>query len=398
MGLEKWLLSVVVALGMAGGAQAQTPLTIGVLTDMSGSSMDLAGPGSVLATQMAVEDFGGTVLGRPIRVISGDHQLKADIGATIARRWYDVEGVDLILDVPVSAVGLAVQQVSREKHKLFITAGTGTSDFTSKFCSPYSMQWGFDTTALANGTARALVERGQKTWFFLSADYAFGASLERDAAKVVTEMGGKVLGEVKHPFNNPDLTSFVVQALSSGADVIGLANGPPDNTTAIKAAAEFSGGSGPSLAGLFVVITDVHALGLPVAHGLLLTDSFYWDMDDKTRAWSKRFYSRLGKMPTSVQAANYSAALHYLQAVAAAGTTDADAVAKKMRDAPVEDMFARHGTLRVDGLMVHDLFLAQVKQPAESKAPWDYYTILTTIAGDKAFPRLEDETCPLVKP
>ena len=379
-------------------AHAEVPVTIGVLTDMSGSSMDLSGPGSVLATQMAVEDFGGVVLGRPIHVISGDHLLKADVGAGIARRWYDTEGVDLILDVPVSAVGLAVQQVSREKHRLFITTGTGTADFTGKFCSPYAMQWGFDTTALANGTARALVERGSKKWFFLTADYAFGASLERDAARVVTELGGTVLGQVKHPFNASDLTSFVVQALASGADVIGLANGPPDNMTAIKAAAEFNGGRGPVMAGLFVVITDIHGLGLQAAQGLLLTDSFYWDFDDRTRAWSRRFFARLGKMPTSVQAADYSAASHYLRAVRDAGTTDPDAVARKMRDTPVEDMFARHGTLRVDGLMVHDLFLAQVKKPEESKAAWDYYTILSTIAGERAFPRLDDEGCALVTP
>lgn len=381
-----------------GGAWAQAPITIGVLTDMSGSSMDLSGPGSVLATQMAVEDFGGGVLGRKVRVISGDHQLKADIGAGIARRWYDTDGVDLILDVPVSAVGLAVQQVSREKRRLFITTGTGTSDFTGKFCSPYAMQWGFDTTALANGTARALLDRGAKKWFFLAADYAFGASLERDAAKVVREMGGTVLGEVKHPFNATDLTSFVVQAQASGADVIGLANGPPDNVTAIKAAAEFGGGKGPMMAGLFVVITDIHGLGLSAAQGLLLTESFYWDFDDRTRAWSRRFHDRMGKMPTSVQAADYSAASHYLLAVKEAGTTDPDAVAQKMRDLPVEDMFARRGRLRLDGLMVHDLFLAQVKQPAESRVPWDYYKILSTIAGERAFPRLEDEGCPLVTP
>lgn len=383
---------------VGGGAWAQAPITIGVLTDMSGSSMDLSGPGSVLATQMAVEDFGGGVLGRKVRVISGDHQLKADIGAGIARRWYDTDGVDLILDVPVSAVGLAVQQVSREKRRLFITTGTGTSDFTGKFCSPYAMQWGFDTTALANGTARALLDRGAKKWFFLAADYAFGASLERDAAKVVREMGGTVLGEVKHPFNATDLTSFVVQAQASGADVIGLANGPPDNVTAIKAAAEFGGGKGPMMAGLFVVITDIHGLGLSAAQGLLLTESFYWDFDDRTRAWSRRFYDRMGKMPTSVQAADYSAASHYLLAVKEVGTTDPDAVAQKMRDLPVEDMFARRGRLRVDGLMVHDLFLAQVKRPAESKASWDYYKILSTISGERAFPRLEDEGCPLVTP
>ena len=390
------LLGAFGGVGLAQTRPAARPVTIGVLTDMSGSSMDLSGPGSVAATQMAVEDFGASVLGRPIRVISGDHQLKADIGAQIARQWYDTEGVDLIVDVPVSAVGLAVQQVSREKRRLFITTATGTADFTGRFCSPYSMQWSFDTTALANGTARALVQRGAKSWFFLTADYAFGASLERDAAKVVTELGGKVLGQVRHPFNAPDLTSFVLQAQASGAQVIGLANGPPDNMTAIREAAEFGGGNGQIMAGLFVLITDIHGLGLKAAQGLLLTDSFYWDFDDQTRAWSKRFYAKLGKMPTSVQAADYSAVLHYLQAVKAAGTIDADAVAAEMRAAPIQDAFAHHGVLRADGLMVHDLFLAQVKRPEESKGAWDYYRILSTIPGDQAFPKLADEGCPLV--
>ena len=387
-----------VPVAWADEAPAARPVTIGVLTDMSGSSMDLSGPGSVLATTMAVEDFGGGVLGRPVRVVSGDHQLKADVGAAIARRWYDTEGVDLILDVPVSAVGLAVQQVSRDKRRLFITTGTGTSDFTGRFCSPYAMQWNYNTVALANSTARALVERGRRRWFFLVADYAFGTALERDAARVVTSMGGTVLGEAKHPFNASDLSSFVVEALGSGADVVGLANGPPDNTNAIRAAAEFGQGrgGGPVMAGLLVVITDVHGLGLQAAQGLLLTEAFYWDMDEKTRAWSRRFFDRMGRMPTSVQAADYSATLHYLQAVRDAGTTDADAVARKMRDAPVEDMFARHGVLRRDGLLVHDLFLFQVKPPAESRAPWDYYTTLAAVPGEQAYPRLEDEGCPLV--
>ena len=278
-----------------------------------------------------------------------------------------------------------------------ITTGTGTSDFTGKSCSPYSMQWNYNTTALANGTARALVEAGRKRWFFLTADYAFGTALERDAAHVVQEQGGTVLGEVRHPFNSTDLSSFVIQALSSGADVIGLANGPPDNTNALKAVAEFGGGKGPAMAGLLVVITDINGLGLNVAQGLLLTEAFYWDFDDATRAWSRRFFDRMGKMPTSEQAADYSATLHWLQAVKDAGTTDADQVAASMRAAPVDDMFSRHGTLRVDGLLVHDLFLFQVKSPAESHASWDYYKVMSTIPGAQAFPRLEDEGCPLVK-
>jgi len=383
---------------IAGAQSIGAPVVIGVLADLSGPTMDMTGPGSVLATQMAVDDFGGTVLGRPIKVISADEQLKPDIGAQIARRWYDTEGVDLIVDVPSSAVGLAVQQVSREKERLFITTPTLTADFTGKFCSPYAMQWNFDTTALANGTARAIVARGKKTWFFLTADYAFGISMEHDAARVIEANGGDVIGEVRHPFNAADLTSFVVQAQASGAEVIGLASGPPDNMLAIREASEFGlAKSSQIMAGLFVVITDIHAAGLQATQGLLLTDSFYWDADDASRAWSKRFFAKLAKMPTSVQAADYSATLHFLKAVKAAGTTDALLVGAKMRALPVEDFFAHHGTLRIDGLMVHDLLLAQVKTPQDSKAPWDYYRILATIPGEQAFPPLEGEGCALAK-
>jgi branched-chain amino acid transport system substrate-binding protein len=365
---------------------------------MSGSSMDLAGPGSAAATQMAVDDFGGTVLGRPLKVISADHQLKADVGANIARRWYD-EGVDLILDVPVSAVGLAVKAVSTQKKQLFITSGTLTSDFTSKLCSPYSMQWNFNTTALANATARTAVQQGLKRWFFLTADYAFGYSLEHDATKVIVENGGTVVGSVKHPFNNSDLSSFVVQAMSSDAQAIGLANGPPDNVTALKEAREFGlASSGKSIVGLFFIITDIRALGLPVAQSLIFTEAFYWDENDATRAWSKRFFDKMGKMPTSAQAADYSAATHWLQAVKATGTTDAAVVAEKMREMPVDDMFAHNGHLRSDGAMVHDLLLVKVKAPDQSSNPWDLYQILAKIPGDQVFPRIEDEQCPLAHP
>lgn len=371
---------------------------IGVLTDLSGPASDATGQGSVLAAQMAVEDFGGRVAGKPIEVISANHQLKADVGASIARKWYDAEQVDLIVDVPVSAVGLAVQEVSREKKKLLIVQSTGADQFTGKSCSPYSMQWAFDTHALATGTAKAVTQRGGNSWFFLTADYAFGHSLEQDALKVVEENGGKVLGSVRHPFNTPDLTSFVVQAQASGAKIIGIASGPPDNTNAIKIGGEFGiFQQGQQMAGLLVLITDVHALGLKAAQGLLLTSSFYWDRDEQTRAWSKRYFDKLHKMPTMWQAGTYSSVIHYLNAVKATGTDDAVKVAAKMRETPIEDFFARHGTLREDGLMVHDLYLMQVKKPEESKYPWDYYKILTTIPGDQAFPRLEDEACPLLR-
>jgi branched-chain amino acid transport system substrate-binding protein len=396
------LLGLAVGCVLAGAAAhaeiSDGVVKIGVLTDLSGPASDATGDGSVLAARLAVEDFGGTVAGKPIQLISANHQLKPDVGAQIARQWYDNEQVDLILDVPVSAVGLAVQEVARQKKRLFIAHSTGTADFTGKYCSPYGIQWVFDTTALAVGTAQAVTKRGGDSWFFLTADYAFGHSLERDASKVVLANGGKVLGAVRHPFNAPDLTSFVVQAQASGAKVIGLASGPPDNTNAIKIGGEFGlAQGGQQMAGLLVLITDVHALGLKAAQRLLLTTSFYWDMDDATRAWSRRFYERLHKMPTMWQAGVYSSVMHYLAAVKATGSDDALTVVAKLREGPIEDFFARHGRLREDGLMVHDLYLAQVKTPEESKEPWDYYKILATIPGEAAFPRLADEDCPLLK-
>jgi len=378
-------------------AQVSDVVRIGVLTDMSGPAEDAAGPGSVTAAQMAVEDFGGTVLGKPIEVLSADHQNKPDIGAAIARKWYDVDKVDLIVDVPVSAVGLAVQAVSRDRQKLLIVHATGTADFTGKFCTPYSMQWTFNTVALAVGTAREVVKRGGDTWFFLTSDYAFGHALERDASKVIVEGGGKVLGAVRHPFATPDLSSFILQAQASKAKIIGIASGPPDNTNAIKLGGEFGVfKGGQQMAGLLVLISDVHALGLKTAQGLVLTTSFYWDMDDKTRAWSKRFFAKRNQMPTMWQAGVYSSVIHYLEAIKAAGTDEPLKVAAKMRETPIEDFFSRHGRLREDGLMVHDLLLVQVKKPEESKYPWDYYQVLTTIPGDDAF-QPPDPACSLVK-
>jgi branched-chain amino acid transport system substrate-binding protein len=386
------------ALVMCADAQAgEQSVKIGVLTDMSGPAADAAGPGSLTAAQMAVEDFGGTVLGKPIEVLSADHQNKADIGAAIARRWYDVDKVDLIVDVPVSAVGLAVQAVSRDKQKLVIVHGTGTADFTGKFCTPYSMQWAFNTVALAVGTAREVVKRGGDSWFFLTQDYAFGHALERDASKVIVEGGGKVLGAVRFPFATLDLSSAILQAQASKAKIIGLAAGPPDNTSAIKLGGEFGVfKGGQQMAGLLVLISDVHALGLKAAQGLVLTTSFYWDMDDKTRAWSKRFFAKRNRMPAMWQAGVYSSVMHYLEAIKAAGTDEPLKVAAKMRETPIEDFFSRHGKLREDGLMVHDLLLVQVKKPEESKYPWDYYQVLTTIPGDVAF-QPPDPTCSLVK-
>ncbi|WP_029079111.1 MULTISPECIES: ABC transporter substrate-binding protein [unclassified Bradyrhizobium] len=370
---------------------------IGVLTDMNGPASTPTGQGSVTAAQMAVDDFGGKVLGKPITVIVGDHQLKPDIGATIARRWYDVDQVDLIVDVPVSAVGLAVQNIANEKKKLFITHSTGATDFHGKFCSPYTMQWVFDTRALAVGTAQEVVKRGGDSWFFITDDYAFGHSLEKDASAIVTKNGGKVLGAVRPPFATPDLSSFILQAQASKAKIIGIAGGPPNNTNEIKTAAEFGVfAGGQQMAALLALITDIHSIGLNAAQGLLLTTSFYWDMDDKTREWSKRYFTKMNRMPTMWQAGVYSSVTAYLNAIKDAGTDDPLKVAAKMREKPVEDFFARNGKLREDNLMVHDLWLVQVKTPAESKYPWDYYKILAKISGDDAFGP-PDPACSLVK-
>jgi len=359
---------------------------IGVLTDMVGPASSPTGQGSVTAAQMAVEDFGGTVLGKPIVVIYSDYQLKPDIGAGIARRWYETEQVDLIVDVPVSAVGLAVQNVAKEAKKLFITHSTGAADFHGKFCNPYSIQWVFDTHALATGTAQEVVKRGGDTWFFITDDYAFGNSLERDASAVIVKNGGKVLGSVKPPFATPDLSSFILQAQASKAKIIGIAGGPPNNVNEVKLGGEFGiFQGGQQMAALLMLITDVHALGLKAAQGLLLTTSFYWDMDDKTREWSKRYFAKMNKMPSMWQAGVYSSVMHYLNAVKAAGTDEPLKVAAQMRKVPVEDFFSRNGRLREDNLMVHDLVLVQVKKPEESKYPWDYYTILSHISGEQAF-------------
>ena len=393
------LLATLFALssGIARAQVSDDVVKIGVLTDLSGPAATATGPGSVAAAQMAVEDFGGTVLGKPIQVISADHQIKPDLAAGIARQWYDRDQVDLIVDVPVSAVGLAVQNVANERKKLFITHSTGTADFHGKFCTPYAIQWVFDTHALAVGTAQEVTKRGGNSWFFLTADYAFGHALERDASQVIIQNGGKVLGSVAHPFATPDLSSFILQAQASKAKIIGIASGPPDNVNAIKLGGEFGiFQAGQQMAGLLVLITDINALGLKAAQGLLLTTSFYWDMDDQTRAWSKRFFAKINRMPTMWQAGVYSSIMNYLNAIKAAGTDDPLKVAAKMREAPIQDFFARNGKLRDDNLMVHDLVLVQVKTPEESKYPWDYYKILAHIPGDQAFGP-PNPACSLVK-
>jgi len=396
-----WLVAVaalsVAAIEPAKAQVSDDVVKIGVLTDMSGPSSAADGPGSVAAAQMAVDDFGGTVLGKPIQIISADHQIKPDIAAGIARQWYDRDQVDLIVDVPVSAVGLAVQNVANERKRLLIVHSTGTADFHGKFCNPYALQWVFDTRALAVGTAQEVTRRGGKTWFFLTADYAFGHALERDASAVIVQNGGSVVGSVRHPFATPDLSSFILQAQASKAKIIGIASGPPDNINAIKLGGEFGiFQGGQQMAGLLVLITDIHALGLKAAQGLVLTTSFYWDMDDETRAWSKRYFAKMNQMPSMWQAGVYSSVMSYLNAVKAAGTDDPLKVTAKMRESPINDFFARNGRLREDGLMVHDLILVQVKKPEDSKYPWDYYQILTHIPGEQAFGP-PNPACPLVK-
>lgn len=395
----RYVLSALAALAMAGAAQAQTSVKLGVLNDRSGVYSDLTGEGSVIAARMAAEDFKAAEKGIKVDIVAADHQNKPDIGAGIARQWYDQEGVDVILDVPTSSVALAVNGIAREKNKILINSGGGTSDLTGSQCSPNTVHWTYDTWALANGTGGAMVKRGGNTWFFVTADYAFGHALERDTSALVTKAGGKVVGTVRHPFPGQDFASFLLQAQSSGAKVIGLANAGGDFTNAMKQAAEFGiVQGGQSLAGLLVFITDVHSLGLQVAQGLVMTEAFYWDQNDQTRAWSKRFAEKNGgKMPTMVHAGVYAGALHYLKAVEALKGKDTAQVMAKMKEMPTDDPLFGKGKIRQDGRKIHDMYLFEVKKPAESKGPWDLYKQLATIPADQAFRPLNEGGCPLVK-
>ena len=384
----------------AGPAAAEDiPIKIGVLNDRSGVYADLAGEGSVIAARMAVEDFGAAAKGIKVEIISADHQNKPDIASNIARQWIDQDGVDVIADVPTSSAALAVNEVVREKNKIFLVSGAATSDLTGPKCSPNTVHWTYDTWALAHGTGKAMVEQGGKKWFFITADYAFGQALERDTAAVVKEAGGEVVGSVKHPFPGQDFSSFLLQAQSSGAQVIGLANAGGDTINTIKQAAEFGiTQGGQKLAGLLIFITDVHALGLQTAQGLVLTEAFYWDKDDGTRAFAKRFAERHdGKMPSMVHAGVYASVLHYLKAIDAVKSKDPKVVMAKMKEMPSEDPLFGKGKIRVDGRHVHDMYLVEVKKPEESKGPWDYYKILATIPADQAFRPLDQGGCPLVK-
>jgi branched-chain amino acid transport system substrate-binding protein len=386
---------------LAGGAQAQNAsdtIRIGVLADMSSLYADLGGPGSTVAVQMAVDDFGGTVLGKKIEVVSADHQNKPDVASSIARQWFDEKGVQMITDLTTSSVALAVQEVAREKNKVILINGAASSDLTGKACAPTSVHWTYDTTALANGTGAAVVKAGGDTWFFITADYAFGHALQKDTAAVVEANGGKVLGSVNVPINNADFSSFLLQAQSSKAKVIGLANAGGDTINSIKQAAEFGiVAGGQSLAGLLLFVSDVHSLGLQTAQGLKLTEAFYWDQDDQTRAWSKKFFDKTNKEPTMVQAGNYSATVHYLEAVKAAGTLDGPAVMKELKSKPINDFIIRNGHIQDDGSLVHDMYLYEVKKPSESKGPWDLYKLVSTIPGAEAFKRPHGNECPAVK-
>ena len=404
MMMKRTLLSTLVAAACSlGAAAAQAQISdgvikIGVMNDMSGLYADVSGPGAVVAAKLAVEDFGAAAKGMKVEIVSADHQNKPDLGSTIARTWYDQDKVDAIFDVPTSSVALAVNQITKEKGKAFIASGPGTSDLTGKACSPNTVAWTYDTWMLANGTGTALTKAGGDTWFFLTADYAFGHALERDTEAAVIKNGGKVLGKVRTPFPGTDFSSFLLQAQSSKAKVIALANAGGDTINSIKQASEFGiTKGGQSLAGMLMFITDVHSLGLNTAQGLIFTTTFYWDMNDQTRAWTKRFVAGSGgKYPTMVQAGVYASVLHYLKAIEAAKTDDGLKVVAKMKELPTDDTLFGKGTIRADGRKLHPAYLMEVKKPAESKGPWDLLKVRATIPADQAFRPIDQGDCPLV--
>ena len=401
---RKLLCTLIAGMGLAtaGVAQAQISgnvVKIGVMNDMSGLYADIGGPGSVVAAKMAVDDYLKSSKSKlKVEVISADHQNKADVGSSVARKWYDTDGVDMIVDVPTSSVALAINQLTREKGKAFISTGAASSDLTGKDCSPNTVHWLYDTWMLAHGTGSAIIKNGGNTWFFLTADYAFGHALERDNSEVVNANGGKVVGGVKVPLATQDFSSFLLQAQSSKAKIIGLANAGGDFINSVKQASEFGiVKGGQKLAGLLVFLPDVHGLGLQNAQGLLLTETFYWDLNNGTRAWAKRFAaSHGGKYPSSDHAGVYAAVLHYLKAVDAAKTDDGTKAIAKMKELPTDDPLFGKGTVRADGRKIHPAYLFEVKKPSESKGPYDYYKTITTIPADKAFRPLAEGNCPLV--
>jgi branched-chain amino acid transport system substrate-binding protein len=393
------LLASVMAIAASQGMAQTKPLKLGAILDMSGLYADITGTGSETAAKMAAEDFGGEVLGRKIEIIAADHLNKADLSANIARDMLDNQGVEAIVDVAASATALAASEIARARNKIIIFNGPGSIRLSNEACGPTTIHYVFDTYAQANVTGLATVKSGLDTWFFLTADYAFGQDLEKDTTAVVTKAGGKVLGSVKHPLNTSDFSSFLLQAQGSKAKVVGLANAGGDTITAIKQAAEFglTKSGGQKLSPLLAFISDIDSVGLETAQGLILAEAWYWDLDDASRAFTKRFEARTKRVPTSAQAGVYSSVTHYLKAVKAAGTTDATAVMKIMKETPINDMFARHGRIREDGRMVHDMYLFEVKKPAESKARWDDYKLIATVPAEQAFQPLEASRCPLVK-
>ena len=397
------MMGTIFSLAVAGTAMAQEKVVkIGNLNDMSGLYADLGGPGSALAAQMAAEDSGLLAKGWKIDVVSGDHQNKPDIGSNIARQWYDVDGVDVIIDTPNSGVALAVAAITKDKNKVFLNSGAASSDLTGKACTPNTVHWTYDTYMLANGTGKAVTKAGGDSWFFLTADYAFGHALERDTEAVAVANGAKVLGKVRHPLNTADFSSFLLQAQASKAKVVGLANAGGDTTNSIKQASEFGiTAGGQKLAALLLFSSDVHALGLQLAQGLQFTESFYWDFDDGTRAFAERFQKRSpkGAKPTMPQAGTYAAVLHYLKALDALGGNPRDGakVVAKMKEMPTDDPLFGKGTIRDDGRKIHPAYLFEVKKPSESKGPWDYYKLISTIPADEAFRPLAQSECPLVK-
>ena len=398
------ILIAVAAVLFASQAGAQTAaisddvVKIGVLTDMSGQFSHESGEGAVTAVKMAVEDFGGKVLGKPIEVVVADHQNKPDTASTLARKWYDVDHVDMIANLINSSIALTVSQLAKEKNKIAIINGSGASRLTNDACTPNSIHYAYDTYSLARGTGSALMKAGQKSWYFLTADYAFGHGLEADTSAVVKALGGEVIGSTRYPIETFDRSSFLLQAQASKAQVVALAGSGNVLVNAIKSAQEFGiRRGGQTLAGLLVWITDIKSLGLETAQGLVLTNAFYWDRDDETRAWSRRFFERTKKMPHMGDAGDYSSTMHYLKAVEAAGTDEAQAVMSKMREIPINDFFAKNGRIREDGRMVHDMYVYEVKKPSESKGDWDFYKLREVIPGDQAFRPLKDSVCPLVK-
>jgi branched-chain amino acid transport system substrate-binding protein len=406
MKLARVLVLVLAVVLAAGASSAQAPagisdgvIKIGVLNDQSSLYADLAGQGSVVAARMAVEDYGAEKKGLKVEIVSADHQNKPDVGSQIARQWFDADKVDVIVDVPNSGVALALNQIAKDKGKALLVSGAATADLTGKACTPNTIHWTYDTWALANGTGNAIVKTGGDSWFFLTADYAFGHALERDTEAVVTKAGGKVVGKVRHPLNTQDFSSFLLQAQASKAKIIGLANAGGDTTNAIKQGAEFGiVRGGQNFAGLLVFITDVHALGLPTAQGLIMTETFYWDMNDKTRAFAKRFSALdRGIHPTMIHAGVYSAVTHYLKAVEALKSDDGTKVIAKMKETPTDDPLFGKGTVRPDGRKIHPAYLFEVKRPNESKGAWDYYKVRATIPTEQAFRPVDQGDCPLVK-